>query len=351
MADTGNNRVLVYTLNTDNSISTASGGHTASYALGQTSMTGSACNQDAGGPNPTQSTLCQPADLAVDPANTRLFVTDDQNNRVLVFNYSGGFTDGMNASYVLGQSNFTNSGSDTTRFTFTGPQGLAYDAANTRLFVADAQNNRVLVFNVATGSIANGENAENVLGQSSYTADGHGHTASTMNEPWALAYDPVNTRLFVADQTNNRVLVFKVPTGFSNGENASYVLGASSFTSAGSGSCTASTFNNPNGVAYDPNHGTLFVGAAMDTDNRVLAFNATPAYIANGENASWALGTSGLATCPGCLDPTQSNLCLPVFLNYDPGSSRLFVIDSFNNRVMIFDGGYAPPNFMKMLPD
>ncbi len=255
-------------------------------------MTGSACNQGAGAQNPTQSTLCQPADLAVDAANTRLFVTDNQNNRVLVFNYSGGFSNGMNASYVLGQSNFTNGGSNTTRSGFSGPQGLAYDAANTRLFVADAVNDRVLVLNVATGTIA-------------------------------------------------------------NGESASHVFGASSLTSAGSGSCTASTFNNPNGVAYDPNHGTQFVGAANGTDNRVLAFNATPAYIANGENTSWALGTTSVASCPNnCGNgPTQNNLCIPVFLNYDPGSSRLFVIDSGNERVMIFDGGYAPPNFMKMLPD
>ena len=83
ISDAFNNRVMVYTLNTDNSISTLSGGHTANYVLGQTSLQGGSTN------NTTQSTLNLPKGIAIDPVNQRLFVADYQNNRVMVFSTSG----------------------------------------------------------------------------------------------------------------------------------------------------------------------------------------------------------------------------------------------------------------------
>ena len=48
------------------------------------------------------------------------------------------------------------------------PRGLIYDPAGNRLFVADFSNNRVMLFDVA--SITNGENAVNVLGQANFTS-------------------------------------------------------------------------------------------------------------------------------------------------------------------------------------
>jgi hypothetical protein len=52
--------------------------------------------------------------------------------------------------------------------------GLTYDTKARRLFVGDYQNNRVMVFDVATSTITNGENAENVLGQSDYVSGNPG---------------------------------------------------------------------------------------------------------------------------------------------------------------------------------
>jgi DNA-binding beta-propeller fold protein YncE len=345
VVDSGNNRVLVYTLNTDNSISTASGGHTAQYVLGQPNLTSGAANE--GGSGPTQSSLSQPDDVAFDAANNRLFVADTANSRVLVFNTST-VTNGMNASYELGQPSgsnaFTSSVFNATQWSIAEPSGLAYDAANARLFVTDLAYSRVMIFNVATGSIANGENASNILGHASYTATGSGHTASTLYYPQGLAYDPVFSRLFVADTQNNRVMIFNVaPGSIANGESASNVLGTSSLTTTGNGNCTASTFTEPIGVAYDPNpsHNTLFVG---DFDNSVVhAFNATPAYLTNGMSATYQLGSCG------SYNTTQNSFFFVGYLMYDPGSSRLFVDDVYNsgaaegnNRIMIFDGGILP---------
>ncbi len=272
VSDSANSRVLVYALNTDNSISTVSGGHTASYVLGQTTL------QGADNCNTSQSGLCVPLGLAYDAVNQRLFVADQFNNRVLVFNMSS-ITSGMNAAYVLGEPDFT---TDTgcwpcqESWNFS-PLGLAYDATNQRLFVADVNYARVLVFNVAPGTIANGENASYVLGQpdfTTYTYPIPGPTQSDFSQPTGLAYDATDQWLFVADNGNGRVLVFSVAPGtIANGENASYVLGQPNFTS-NAGTSTQSGMYAPSGLDYDPNYHRLFVTDTKDA--RALVFNVGP---------------------------------------------------------------------------
>jgi DNA-binding beta-propeller fold protein YncE len=328
VTDDANNRVLVYALNTDNSISTASGGHTASYVLGQTAL------QGANSYGQTQATFNQPMGLAIDTANQRLFTVDFGNNRVLVFPTSS-LSNGENASYVLGASNFTSSGYGDTQHNLENPEAVAYDSVNQLLYVADSGNNRVLVFNVAPGTIANGENASYVLGQSSYTTQSSGHTASKMHGPSSLAFDPVNNRLFVGDGSNCRVLVFNTAS-IATGMSASYALGQSS-TSADScsGSGLANIAGNPSGLAYDATSMRLFVFEGGN--NRVMTFNVGPSVIATGESAI-------SLTLDGEYEVTQNGFEGANALYYDVGSGRLFLQDSADNRIMIFEASTNSTN-------
>jgi DNA-binding beta-propeller fold protein YncE len=339
-----NNRILVYTLNTDNSIPTASGGHTASYVLGATGL-----------PSNVGDFLCTPstfnggaAGLDFDAANGRLFVSD--GDRVLIFDNMSTISNGMAASYVLGESSLTNcTDNGFTQSTFENAFGVAYDPVNQRLFVTDDSGSRVLVFNVPTGTNLNGENASYVLGQSSFTASGTGTTSTTFHfDGEALAFDAVNQRLFVADTGNNRVMVFNVaPGSISNGEAASYELGQADFTS----NCcqysgfTQSTVDFPGGITYDATSSRLFVyrGGASS----LVVFNVGPSVIQNNENASFVLGSSSFTSSPGGVSQsTFDSGNINTFLYYDPGSQRLFLSDTNNNRVLIFDvspmGAWSP---------
>jgi len=136
----------------------------------------------------------------------------------------GTIANGENASYVLGQANFTsNVGSTTSQSTLANVSGLSYDANNSRLFVADTDNIRVMVLNVAPGTIANGDKASRVLGETSFTSNAGGTTQSTLTGkvvaqtgPTFAYYDPRVSHVFVADTVNNRVMIFEassIPAG------------------------------------------------------------------------------------------------------------------------------------------
>ncbi len=76
--------------------------------------------------------------------------------------------------------------------------------SNGKMFVADRNNNRVMVFNrVPT---ANGAAADFVIGQPDFVMNGAATTATGLNHPYA-AYCMAN-KLFVVEQGNHRILVF-----------------------------------------------------------------------------------------------------------------------------------------------
>ena len=81
--------------------------------------------------------------MAVDSSGS-LYVADTQNNRVLV--YTGTISTGMNATIVLGQTDFstnTNNAGGLGASSLSVPAGVAVDGSG-NLYVADTGNHRVL---------------------------------------------------------------------------------------------------------------------------------------------------------------------------------------------------------------
>ncbi|MGQ0720937.1 MAG: hypothetical protein ACT4PE_05095 [Candidatus Eiseniibacteriota bacterium] len=113
---------------------------------------GSGSFDTAGSPTPSATSIAYPMGVASD--GTSLFVSDAVLNRVLIF-APFPTTNGAAAAIVLGQSSFANSaGNDPnqdgvrdagpTARTFLSPTDVKI--IDDRLFVADMDNNRVLVF-------------------------------------------------------------------------------------------------------------------------------------------------------------------------------------------------------------
>ncbi|MCC6995753.1 MAG: hypothetical protein IT370_14175 [Deltaproteobacteria bacterium] len=313
VSEFGNRRVLQF-----NGQPTANGAP-ADLALGQASMTSH---------SPGTSQVLVMGSTRIAEGGGRIFVSDRDNNRVLVWNARPTDT-GLAADVVLGKTNFTSTGFGKNADQLMAPLGLWTDG--NRLVVADTFNNRVLIWNSAPTS--NATPADVVLGHSAFgigygDATGAAPTASSLAGPEAVHFD--GERLYVADTGNNRVLVWRgMPT--SNGKPADYVLGQSTFANrtedAAQGSTNAVGFHSPRGVHVA--HGSLFV---CDSDNRrVSVFSPVPEVSAT--PASAVLGQPDLVTgSPSA--PSDRRFGIPISVTTI--GTKLFVADSTANRVLRF---------------
>jgi len=127
----------------------------------------------------------------------------------------GQLVTGQPASIVLNALGFNQSGGP---LSLDHPAGVYAD--DTRLFVADRGNHRVLIWNtLPTANVP----PDIVIGQPDMQSNLSGDGLANMNWPSVVRSD--GQRLFVADTNNNRVLVWnRIPT--QNGQPADYAITA-----------------------------------------------------------------------------------------------------------------------------
>lgn len=257
-----------------------------------------------------------------------LWVTDTYNNRVLLFAYP--FSNNQAASLVLGQSNFTSNSSGLTATSLSQPRGVFVDKSY-NVWIADTRNSRVLEFSAPITQ--NGQAASLVLGQPSFTYASILVSSSNLNSPFGVYVD-ASSNVWVSDTLNYRVLEF-VPPLF-NGAGAGLVLGNSNFTTNSPGGRSASSMDYPVGVSIDSS-GNLW--SAQWFGRRVAGF---PAPYSSGEAASLLLGESSFVNSPGGV--SASTVSFVSGLSLDSGND-VWIVDSTNNRILSFGLPLAPTNF------
>lgn len=320
VSDRGSNRVLRFT-----TTAAYRTGAAAEAVFGQADFISGLANR---GGATAANTLNAPRSIHVD-ASGRLWVADDSNNRVLRFDGASSKGSGSNADAVLGQLNFTSSGTATTQSGMTSPTGVITDPAG-NLYVADYGNNRVLIFyNVAAKG--NGANADRVLGQAGFLTNTFGTTAGTLNRPWGVSVN-AQGQLWVGDYLNNRVLRYDNAATIANGSVASVVLGQVNFTTSAIQPLSAASLDSAYYLASAPD-GTLWVGDY--NNNRVLGFRNS-AGITNGAGASIVLGQPDFIS-NGAAGPDAVSISGANALAVD-SEGGLFVSDYVYDRVMRFSG-------------
>ena len=307
---------------------------------------------------------------AVASDGVHVVVADTDHNRVLIWNSIPGHNNAP-ADVVVGQPDFVSTGlpgNEPNAKSMRGPQGVWIQ--NGKLYVADTQNNRVLVYNHIPTT--NGVAADLVIGAPNFTTFAEpditqqGTTASSSNllNPTSVTSDGV--RLYVTDLGYNRVLIWNsIPT--SNGAPADVVIGqpdmASSisnnaFTGSAATSSTDTTdkevpvlctVSNGTDLAGNPTYpagcnstlnfprftlaggGHLFV--ADGGNDRVLVFDKIPA--ANAASADYILGQIG-GEVNQASDAADS-LRTPLSLAWD--GTNLYVSDAYNRRITVYSVG------------
>jgi uncharacterized repeat protein (TIGR01451 family) len=218
VADTANARITVYFTPYVVTPVPGSGDNLADRVFGQNNnLYGAGC-QDPNTTSTKAGSLCGPYGVALDSADN-LYVADTGHNRVLKFDRPlvpaspscttcgddvPDWVAGQNGSYTSTVTNLGGRGPSS----LSGPQGVGLDSQD-NLFVADTNNNRVLVFELPLD-----DTAEKVVGQTDFTSGGHGltgkPTAGSLYNPSGVAVDGSGI-VYIADRINRRVMQYNPP--------------------------------------------------------------------------------------------------------------------------------------------
>jgi uncharacterized protein (TIGR03437 family) len=219
-----------------------------------------------------------------------------------------------------------------------------------RLYVADSGNNRVLGYRDYL-KYKTGEPASIVIGQPNFFTAGVNYpsnesgrpTETGLNNPLGLTVDSAGN-LWVADSGNGRVLRFPKPFEQPDtpARQADLVIGQSSFTSQVLDP-GARTLRSPVGIAFslrgadvNSSEGSLIV--VDNAHHRALVFSKP---FANGMAASRVFGQPDFTSSSAAAENNRMNSPRHAAVDTD---DRLYIADTLNQRVLIFDNVTLQPD-------
>ena len=182
-----------------------------------------------------------PRGLAIDNATGQLWVADTKQNRLQIVDPNCTGLEFIGDYYGGAAAN-----------QFDWPYGVAIRQTDRIAFVADTQNNRIKTYNVATRAAL-----------SIYGTKGTGFAQFKL--PAGIAVSPIDGHIFVADSGNNRIKELSTTDGVT-------FTTVRNITLAG-----GTTFNDPEGVAVDP-QGRIYI--ADSGNDRVVILDASRTQIA-----------------------------------------------------------------------
>jgi sugar lactone lactonase YvrE len=239
----------------------------------------------------TDARLTQPADVAVD-AQGNLFIVEPIIGRVrrvdaatgIITTVAGGGSGGDGGLAVDAR---------------LGPQGVAVDAKG-NIFIAESGSRSVRRVDAVTGIITTVAGG----GVPRQNSDGGPATSAGLVAPWRVAVD-AHDNLFIADSWGGRVRRVDALTGI--------------ITSVGAG------LRGPQSVAVDP-QGNAFI--AENAGNRIIRVDSvtgiTTTVAGNGDEGYSGDGGPAISASLGA----PQAICVD-------GHGRLYIADTFNNRVRV----------------
>jgi DNA-binding beta-propeller fold protein YncE len=170
--------------------------------------------------------------VAYSSDGSTIAVADQVNHRVRLIDVATGAVTTIAGS---GSSTFADGTGSAASFDY--PPGVAFSPDGSTIAVADTDNQRVRLINVATGAVTT------IAGSGSGTfADGTGSAAS-FYQPFGVAYSADGSTIAVADYSNNRVRLIDVAM-----RTVTTIAGSGTGTFA-DGTGSAASFRYPSGVA------------------------------------------------------------------------------------------------------
>lgn len=293
-----------------------SGGAVPAKAYALTTTFAGGTQGYANGNSGANSTFHAPFGLVVDHTNTYAYICDTYNQMIRRVTISTGATITLAGSPTAGSG--TTNGTTGSTTLFNSPRNIAIDPSNTYIYVADGDNSLIRQVTIATGATTT------LAGVGQGSANGTTGATSSFNIPYAVAVDPTNTYVYVADFGNNLIRRVTIATGLT------ITVAGSSTNSQGSsnGAGSNASFHNPIGIVIDPTNTFLYVADANNNLIRkiTIATGVVSTLAGSPSNASGSVnGTSG----------STSSFNYPSGVFIDPTNTYVYVGDAVNNMVRI----------------
>ena len=252
----------------------------------------------------------------------KFFVVDSDNERVQVFDDDGEF-----------QSKFGSSDSGLDEY-LGSAEGIVIQESSREIFVSNTERDSISVFD-STGDFL-------------FEFDSFDGNDDFQN-PTSMIINNSDEMFYVSDTGNDRIVIFELVSGTTCPSGTDEVVDGVCFVEEfGSTGSDDGEFDEPAGLAYDSTNDLLYVS---DTDNdRIQVFeivdgNTCPSgtdEIINGVCFVEEFGTSG--TGDGQFDQ-------PMGIALDTANDLLFVADSDNDRIQAFTLNSEPAVLLPDRPD
>ena len=324
------------------------------------------------------SGLKEPTDVILDRSGNNIYVVDKGSHRISVFNDDGlrPTHNGSNCviAAITSECNTDELGANKTGDgQFNDPTSIAKDRSDT-FFVVDSGNDRVQKFignpwefESEFGSVNNGnvdfQSAAGIAFQDLGSRDGRIIVSDSredsilvfdidgkfqfkfdlnsvdnlqrtgFNEPTNMVVD--DDRLYVSDTLNDRIVILDLKDKCSSGSEK--IQDGVCFVDAfGSGGSDEGKFNEPRGLAFDSTDNLLYV--ADSNNDRIQVFET------DNDNCSRANQIDDVCFVEkfGSQGTGKENFNTPIGITLDSRGEKLYVADSGNDRIQVFDLDISP---------
>lgn len=260
---------------------------------------------------PLTTPLAFPGKVLADEEGNRLFIADSGHHRIVVTTLDG------EVLYLIGTGKSGLTDGSFSEAQFFAPQGMALDAENQILYVADTENHAIRRVDLKHQQV------ETIAGtgeQSHYIRPHGGPGLETpLNSPWDL--EKVSNILFIAMAGSHQIWEMKLETGI-----------VQTYAGTGAEACVdgflnEAAFAQPSGITTDGQE--LYVADSEVSSVRGVSLAANP-------QVTTVCGSGELFGF-GDVDGTASEVRLQHCLGVEYAQNYLWVADTYNHKIKRVD--------------
>lgn len=211
--------------------------------------------------------FASPQGLALDEANSRLFVADQANHTVRVLDLEA-----ETVSTLAGEPELSGDADGVgAAARFSSPVGLALNGAADVLYVADAGNSAIRRIVLSTASV------ELVAGEPGTSGDADGTFAEArFRSPRSLLFGADGTTLYVADRSAHVVRVLDL-----NASTVSTLVGVGGESGVADGTLDEARLSGPSDLALSPDGALLVAELQNGIVRRIVLSGTTETWLGN----------------------------------------------------------------------